>query len=447
MKKIARIKFKPYDQMNIYDILIINALTDMCEVLYMYIDDRYNFLEQELDHTLKCLKKFNIEISQVIKYTDYYNVCWIYLHKLTMQKKVVFNYNYSKRVNDLQYFRSNKNNIKIFLDNDTSCITNLNTNESNFFMTNNNRYDNLLYDKGWIREIFLELIIDDSEKIDFLIDQTLYFLSDDNPLSVKSINLSTISNINKNISTRITKILKLSRPKYVLQEFMVNICEYQRYKKKLKISSSYEHLNGFIFDNLSLNNISNMGINTNKIKSIISENESVIDKNNKIEKLLLEHLICCDENIILDESVFIQNEKTFCIIDPVEVILDEPKYITILNYKIIFKEMIYVEKTMINKQNTLNIRLKYIGALKVYLENNVYHGKWLKSYKKKKIKYFPKWLPSHNFVDPCSSFNISRFYTKDQIFICTNVSDSKKILKIRTNYYLKESTHTLKKLF
>ena len=338
--------------------------------------------------------------------------------------------------------------------------------------TNINRYDNLLYDSGWFRELFLELIIDDCEKIDLMINPSPYIIGD-NPLSVKSINVSSSLSINTMISSRIEKMLKLSRPQYVLQDFIDHILEYQHYKRKQNQSNKQDPVIGI--DDLSLDQLMNMGISIEKLITIFYNKQPINEKVKYIENLFLEHLVQCDENIVQDDSLYLLNNKSWYMYDPVEVILDEPKYIHIFNNHISIKNLIYIENTRIIKQNSLNIRLKYVGAIRVYIENNVYHGKWLKSNKKKKIKYFPNWLPSCHFVEPSGNINYSTFSygslgnsgnlgnhgnhgnsgnsgnsgtscINEKIIMCTNLPDFNKIFKIRSNYYVLYPGRVLRKI-
>jgi len=157
----SRIKLKPLDKTSIYDIFIIKMLrdTDTSNELYIYVDDRTispQDTQKMIDDTINIFRLFDIKMPDtIIRYSDYYETAWIYLHRLITLNKAVLNYSTTSKPTDL-YTMAKTKNIKIFYN--------------NIEQQNNIRYDNILYDCGWFRDVFIETLIDYSERIDKIVD-------------------------------------------------------------------------------------------------------------------------------------------------------------------------------------------------------------------------------------------------------------------------------------
>jgi hypothetical protein len=245
MIKISRIKFKACDNIiSIYDVLIIYKLRYISDKLILYVDDRdrLNYDQKKVDDMVCILKKFNLKFDCVIKYTHYYNIAWIYIHKLALQQKITLNTNqhnnqYNEqnkdlcdniknniKNNNLELLFKNKNSIKIFLEDYTVM----------------NRYDNMLYNNGWFRELFLELIIDDSENITYCVAAT------DDP-NIFADKIGAMTKINNKITVELVEYLKLTKPTVILDEFI----------EKLNILKKQENaaLNGVKLNELSIDDL------------------------------------------------------------------------------------------------------------------------------------------------------------------------------------------------
>jgi len=93
----------------------------------------------------------------------------------------------------------NKNMIKIFLDDSCNALT---------------KYDNMLYDCGWFREIFIESVIDDAERVNFYIG---------NNYNDKLNNICTMSKVNNDIITEISELLTFTRPTQILDDVIKDL--------------------------------------------------------------------------------------------------------------------------------------------------------------------------------------------------------------------------------
>jgi hypothetical protein len=476
MTKIARIKLNLLDQITIYDIVIAQALLSICNKLIIYIDDREmtrdNLCSDDTDYMIdtkiSILKKFNIRIDGLIRYTDYYNMIWIYMHRLTYLKKVLINYNSDKRPDDLYHVMAHKNNMKIYLEYEGASI---------------NKYDNILYDSGWIRELFMEAIIDDAEKIEYGVNilETHVPSPGFQELSTSMISKKTIE-VNHNIMMKLAKILKLHRPTYVLVDLIERIIKL-KHRTRLQEDIS--------LDNLSPDQLHTIGIGVNKIREMIDDNNIS----------LLGYTWHCNETIDLDQQhepgapetmttgteqeapetmttgteqeapettgtgpdIITGNEITslsqdtpsnpdtvnpcnniWGMIDPIIIVVNEPKKVIVNDHSvIIINHALCIEKSAMGNNFTKRIKLKYAGIIQINLENNKYYGKWIRGGKKKKIKQYKKWLP-------VTENNIHRLDGDDKliIFYPTHDLDNIKIFKIRSNYYIKNNyqTNTLSRI-
>ena len=229
--KIGRFKLNLFENINIYTILMIKMLSDLTDKLYMYIDDRSiepDNLNIKIDEINNNLKLFNINITiSIIKYTDYYKIAWIYIYRLVYMNKTILNYNSNQEYDDINKLLLT-DKIKIYLYDDTN---------------KTDRNNNILYDHGWFRDIFIESIIDDIIKIDYIFDDILS----------KSL-LNNLININHYLTDKICTILNFNRPTIILQKYTDTISNLKQ---------------GEYLNNTKLNDIIKMGINIMDIKEMI----------------------------------------------------------------------------------------------------------------------------------------------------------------------------------
>ncbi|AYV77583.1 MAG: hypothetical protein Dasosvirus9_7 [Dasosvirus sp.] len=165
MKQISR--YIICQKVDIYDIVNIHSLKKDNE-FYLYIDDRESFIDIQM--ILNDLEMYDIVPQKVIRYSDYYEIAWIYMYFMINKDHAIIEYN-GLTCNDQYLFQEHKNDIKILIKVDSL-------------------YHNI-YDRGWFREIVLSTIIDDSESV-----------------SCCSINTDHI--INNNIRNKIIEYLSLS---------------------------------------------------------------------------------------------------------------------------------------------------------------------------------------------------------------------------------------------
>ena len=206
--KTARMKISMTSDTSDDDITLMKALLEIADKLYIYIDDRdddyfginnsdNNDINDIIETKLDSLEEYGIQraLLNVIKYTDYYNIAWIYLHRLASLEEAIIDQNTNYHHADLKQILLNKQIIKIHLA--------LNSNE-------NNKCTTLLYDSGWFRLLFLELVIDDSEKVDYSLDQSE--MINTNMATMINANMVTI---NQQITEKLTTLLQLHRPMLV----------------------------------------------------------------------------------------------------------------------------------------------------------------------------------------------------------------------------------------
>jgi len=193
-----------------WDLCVFKFLSDITDKLYLYVDDRTideKTVQKNLNNVFELMKLFEIKKPDVvIRYTSYYEIAWIYLHRLVKLKKVVLDYNLSQRYNDHQVMMKTKK-IKIFLLSD-----------------NKNKYDYILYDDGWFRDVFIEAIIDDAEKIDYVMtnsvdlsitSQIVILPTDRSIESIRTEQLAPGNNlrsINQELYDKIGNVLKFNKP-------------------------------------------------------------------------------------------------------------------------------------------------------------------------------------------------------------------------------------------
>lgn len=374
----TRIKFKSSDQISIIDILTIHSITSKSDILYIYIDDRSDYYNVHCDDVteilLKELKSINLSTNQIffVKYSDHYNLAWIYLHKLMMDNEIVIEPNQWNDHNDFENMTNNKKNLKIYLADE-----------------NNDKYmhksNNILYNCGWFREGFLELIIDDSLKINYIFDDRI------RPLS------------------KLIELLNLHCP-CSKQNIALPIIDKKRYS---------------IFD-LSLSDMCDLKIYVFLLVYFYENKMYYLDE---LSDICVEYHVHPSSDLSNDLSKNLSKDP-WCLIDPIKILLEDSKIIG--SSKIC--DYIYVQKY--EYADSHNIRLNYGGALYVQIIDNMLHGKWLRGSKKKKIKRKFEWMTN------CSQ-NI--YYTINQLIILSSdhINHSNKIFKINNDFFIKDDENKM----
>jgi hypothetical protein len=394
----ARLIVKMIENIDIYDILIAYMLSEMSDKFFLYIDDRdfrstMSSIDSKIKNILDVMNKFGIRIDGTIRYTDYYDTVWVYLHRLAQQKKVTVKSN-SEYIHDNTYnILQNKNRVKIMLNN-SYC--------------NYSHSDNLLYDSGWFRGSFIELIIDDSEKTTYCTDDQI--------------------DGNKNITTNLIELLGLNRPTYVLQHVVDAIT---RIRKEKKNTINLNHKNNLLYlHDLSFDQIHIIGLSLMDMKKIILEPPDV-SFTNIIYR-------CQNPNDPNDPD----NHVIECFDDPIIIMLEQPKEITIDGMTVLIKDSICVDRSLMGQSDRKRIRLKYAGLLQVSLVDGVYRGEWLSGDKKKKLRQTDRWTIANN--------NIFNYDGSKKIVFCQNdilKINSSVLIKIKESYYiLNHSTRDLVKI-
>ncbi|VBB18672.1 hypothetical protein YASMINEVIRUS_1203 [Yasminevirus sp. GU-2018] len=165
---ISRFKLKNPDKLTIYDLFIVKMLSETSTKMCMYVDDRtasaYD-VQKMVEDTLNVMRSFGITMPEVVRYSDYYDTAKIYLHRLLTLKKAVVNYNTTSRPTDLSVMAKSKS-MKIFYSDQTQSQIQNQSTEDRY----EDRYDNILYDSGWYRDVFFETIIDHAENVTSIVD-------------------------------------------------------------------------------------------------------------------------------------------------------------------------------------------------------------------------------------------------------------------------------------
>ena len=443
--KISRIKIKPNENITIYIIFIINLISDISNKLYIYIDDRTydtKTVQKTIDNILNILRNFNIRLpDKIIRYSDYYETTRIYLHQLIRLKKTLINYNSNPQPDDLFMFISNIEKIKIFLNQDD-------TSDNLIYKS---KYDNLLYDNGWYRDILIETIIDHSENIDYIIDSRLT-----NTINIGS-NSENLFEINKNIITKICNILNFSQPDIVFTNITDNLDNFGKYKLS-NSDNLFPTLN-----NLTLDQILIMKLEMKDIRHMIENNDISLKK----------YILYCDEyeNNIFDPSVK-DICQICCLFDPINIRIDDYRQIDInstpfkINTFFIDKsefqliENKFLQKKNINKDTSDDqyFKIRYVGSVSMNKDKDGYVYKWTNNNKKKKDIQIKKWIPGGSEIilpkiqaninkeelSGCIIDNIHNFYYNDtglhQIVIYyqqLKLFTTYLLFKIKSHYYIR----------
>lgn len=453
--KIARIKLKPFEKINIYNVFMIKILTDMSDKLYLYVDDRTSdaqTIQKMVDDTFNVLRKFNVKLPDVvIRYTDYYETAWVYLHRLVTMRKTLLNYNSSQRSDDLQVLlRTNK--IKIFLMQDPTDTE------------SKTRYDNILYDNGWFRDIFLETIIDDAEKIDYMIDDNVGHngskivrtnpgsVSGDQSSGTNKIEPTSMTGdfvkINRNLAQRLCEILKFNRPACVLTHVTDNVEILRSYKQKVSATTVRDADTSITIptlNDLTLDQIGDMGIGMKHIRDMI-ENHDV-----SLQKYMIQ-FDAASQAVTTNTS---PDVISHWLIDPIKIDLDEVRTVDIEGIQTQIGTL-YMDSTEfatfekdagLKNNNAVSFKIRFAGSITVNRENEQYVCRWSHADKKKKKtqKQLLKWIPCNDTSEQQSIvYNFSYPESPDihrLVFRSSKTTDKQSYLlfKINSTYYTRSS--------
>lgn len=361
----SRFKLKQIDKMTIYDVFIIKMLADTTDKLYLYVDDRSLtpcLSQKMIDDIMNVLRMFNIKLPDVvIRYTDYYDTAWVYLHRLLTINRAVLNYNIINKTTDLDVF-SKTQSVKVFYNNNTlqseTSILNVgNNSQSKIIMQNVNRYDNILYDCGWFRDVFIEIIIDHCEKIDKYVDEN----NDTYIEQSQKINMSLIA--------QLRSALKFKEPEKVLTELTVTIKNMKNkyIPDKIRISD------------IPLNYSHEIGVDMQMVRKMIEK----------------------DDDTLMSYAYDINKNCRVLLSDPIKIILSKQKNININGKTVIicgiFIDSIELLLLGLNSQklNQMMLHVESVGYILLNLCNAEYVGTFinLKKKKRRNIKRVSKWLP------------------------------------------------------
>lgn len=392
--KNARIKIKTCDKITIFDILVIKTLIDISDMLYLYVDDRTTDSSETqtmIDNFLNTLNQFGIKAPvTILRYSDYYNIAWVYLHRLVKKRKALLNYNETPKYSDLNTVMRNRH-VKIFLYNDDSSGSDEENNTITSFVEKHNiehvdRYDNILYDSWWFRDVFIETVIDDAENV------TLS-LPDDDPRDICS--------VKEKIRKSVVKYLNFTSPVIVLTSLIERIEEIHNTHK--------DNTEYILLTTSAPSELVNMGIDINIIKNMVEMNDISLSR------------YTLDLDTIADSVI----------IDTVKVELNEARIDDTKN----LVKSVYVEK----EESYPNIvQLCNLGTLKIIYDNNMYYGSWMarKKAKKAKNRKMVRWFDSDRckivkLVDNTCTIDVVLSQSVDLSFIS--------FVRLYNNLYLKVS--------
>lgn len=347
----SRFKIKPNDKISIYDIFIIKMLRDTTDELYLYVDDRTmssQNTQKGIDDVINILKLFDIKLPEmIVRYTDYYETAWIYLHRLVTLTKALLNYSTICRPGDLHMMTKSKN-VKIFYDNKDK----------------NNRYDNILYDCGWYRDIFIEILMDYSERIDKIVDE-----------------LDIVEDGRHILSTNLCKDLNFSMPEKLFTNLIMTIKHINGNSSLNKQSLSN------ILSNISIEHIHKLGIDMIMIRDMLENNkDSLLDYAHKIDLDYVRIIFDQNKEIILPKLCLANSS-------PCEILLD--KSVVIKGVKLDISELKTLQLDPQNLQS-IKIRIKSLGCIEIENKYPDYTGiikKSRKVQKQKNIKIISMWTP------------------------------------------------------
>lgn len=360
MSKISRIVIKLHTDINIFTIVKTYLLRTISDKLYIYIDDRIEdiSINNNIKHLLFIMNRFGIFIDKIIKYTDYYNIIRIYIHRYIKYSDILIKPNFNDineniYLNDYKLFFEHYNNLTISLICDKNSKTNY-----------------IIYDKGYYDELFILTVIDDSENISYCPYDKTYI------------------SINNDIVQLLKTKYCFRYPEYVLCNIINSIDNYTK--------------------------TNNININDIPIKYLYQINvENIIDII-KDYNLINNYIINITDNI---DNV--NNNNLYIIENPINIILSNNKTINLHNTSINLTKSLYIGNNNYEFTPDGNkYKLKYIGNVYIKLINNKIHGSF-KNKTKNKNKKYANWVPSINpinktcFIIEDSKTIIAIYYNND----------------------------------
>lgn len=342
MSKISRLHIKLPDDINIFTIIKSYLLKKISDKLYIYIDDRLSDpnIDDNINKLIMIMNTFGIYIERIIRYSEYYNIFRIYIHRLNKLNniKIITDFNDPKKdiyLNDYKLLSTSYYNLTILLISDKYPDFNY-----------------IIFDKGVYDEYILLTIMDDSEKISYLPVDTTY-------------NNYVFDNI-KNI---LMQKLYFRYPEPVLSDITSLINNY---------NNTYRNTNNLSILKIPIDKLYKLDINN--IINIIKHHEIIND-----------YIVNITHNI---DNI---NSNTVYIIEhPINIILSNSKTVNIYNSIIHVSNKLYIENIYNSDFTPEGVRfnLKYIGNVYIKsLNNNIYGTFHSILKKKKKNKVSTKWIP------------------------------------------------------
>lgn len=458
--KIARFKVKLFNTLKLYDIFLIKILRNIADKLYLYVDDRKikndndinntnniidnkiindeppNKKEKKIDEILTLLKLFDVEVDNVIMYSEYYDIVWLYFQKLIMTSKLFIKHNkyglnkitstfntsnifdsISRNTdNDLRIIRFYREYISISLINEQL--------GSNFYM------NNTLYEYGWYREVLLTTIMDDSEKINIIFDDTL--------LTNKHSNIKIIQ-CNNIIGNELIKNLHLDKPIHIMMS------DIELMNGLITLTNMSIHWNELINkmcinidSNINHNIDPNIYLNTNEMKNndIIFTSKPILIKY-MLQKISTKLLSIND----IDNAIIEKNNDNLSIGLYLSNILsiqfgDEKE----LNFfkKRIKCDRIYIDEINENIHERTKFKLRFGGGVQINdisdnkNQTSKIQGKWIKC--KKKMGHIINWIP--NDIIYTRIINLVNVYNNECTTLYIYCQNLKNIIDYNDEFYM-----------
>jgi len=351
--------------------------TDTTNELYMYVDDRTispHDTQKMIDDTINILRLFDIKMPEmIIRYSDYYETAWIYLHRLITLNKAVLNYSTISKPTDL-YTMTKTKNIKIFYNNTEQ--------------QNNIRYDNILYDCGWFRDVFIETLIDYSERIDKIVDN-----------EEKGTFLSCLC-----------KDLKFTLP----EKLFTNLVSTIKHNKSLKSKSLNCGLPPCLLSEVPIEYVHRLNIDIDTIPGMIERND--------------DSLLSCATTLV---------DSLVEIVDPIRIMFDKIKEVELEGLGTRCIKGVYVNSLDLANLSNLQghgtkvVRIRSVGCVTVDT------GIICKSKKYKNVPVITKWIPiedDSSFV--CNVYDQNTVKTKTIIVLMKDPTSSNKLYSIESELYV-----------
>lgn len=385
----ARIEINSVREIDLFDIIIAYSIQESCDKLYFYIDDVDATYDQVMiDHNINVLVKCGIVPAKIVKSSEYYQIAWIYMHKLLQLRCV-----------DMQCDKTNySNELYITTRINTSITVTLLTDsyhpKSELNDDNNKRETVSIYNKGNFSRTFLLHIIDDAEKINYVTKNGI-----------------TSEYINNKLKSVMVDVLKLNISKIVLSD-LAHTIDFLR---------NTDHSKHITTKNINPIMFSKFDIKLNDIRNLIENKNISLDR----------YILPCHESI---NDTWIESPDIACFIkNPILMKLKTSKKISLKKRNYILSQNIFVDGDDICYTSNNKIRLKYAGGVIFDKSDGEYICEWKKRNNKKnknKNKNTVNWIPcdNRNKLFKLNNTNILLFYP--------NELNNVKILKINNTHYV-----------